>query len=322
MSMKLLYNSVFLKHDTGMHPENTKRLKAFGSLKETEIVNSEHLLKLIHTETYIKKVKEACLLSERLDPDTITSPGSYEAAQYAVGITVAASLTNDFALVRPPGHHAFPDRSSGFCIFNNIAIAVQKLVNEGKKVLIFDFDGHLGDGTEHYFYKSDKVLYWSLHQFPAFPGGGRVEDIGTGVGKGFTINNPLPPSTGDDMYREAILTFLPIALAFEPDVVAVSAGFDGHQHDLLLSLRLSLNMYYEIGRILKKNFKNIFASLEGGYNTEILDKCVYNFIDGINGATQRYKEDYTESPIIVIEECQALFQKLKQNLKPFWKELA
>ncbi|RKY72348.1 MAG: histone deacetylase family protein, partial [Candidatus Latescibacterota bacterium] len=126
-----------------MHPENRKRLEECGDLPETAIENGEKYLTLFHTPEYIDRVKKACKEGIHLDVDTVTSERSYEAAIYAVGATVMASRTNDFALVRPPGHHAYPSKSSGFCIFNNIAIATQKLVSEGKKVLIFDFDAHL-----------------------------------------------------------------------------------------------------------------------------------------------------------------------------------
>jgi acetoin utilization deacetylase AcuC-like enzyme len=200
--MEILYNSIFLEHDTGMHPENRKRLEACGDLPETTIENGEKYLTLVHTQDYIDRVKEACKEGLHLDADTVTSRRSYEAAVYAVGATVMASRTNDFALVRPPGHHAYPSRSSGFCIFNNIAIATQKLVSEGKKVLILDFDAHLGDGTVHFFYNSNQVLYCSLHQVPAFPGGGTADEIGEGEGKGYTVNVPLPPeAVGEHIFN-------------------------------------------------------------------------------------------------------------------------
>ena len=146
------------------------------------------------------------------------------------------------------------------------------------------------------------MLYWSLHQFPAFPGGGDVDEIGKGKGNGFTVNVPLSPETGDDIYLDAVKRLLPIAKQFKPDVVAVSAGFDGHQNDLLLELRLSMNTFYELGQILGKNFENVFATLEGGYNIEFFPKCLFNFVDGINNKKQRLKEDKTDSRIITIEE--------------------
>ncbi len=168
--MEIIFNKIFLEHDTGAHPENKKRLLSLGDIPETKIESGEQFISLVHREDYIAQMKEICAVGGPIDLDTVVSKKSYDAATQAVGVVIAASQKGDFALVRPPGHHAYPARASGFCIFNNIAIAAQKLVNEGKKVMVFDFDGHCGDGTETFFYKSDDVLFWSLHEYPAFPG--------------------------------------------------------------------------------------------------------------------------------------------------------
>lgn len=316
--LEILYSTDFLEHDTGMHPENKKRLAAFSNLSETEALYDESLLSLIHCDDYIKRVKEASRYSKILDTDTVTCPKSFRTAVKAVGMTIQAIENNDFALVRPPGHHAYPDRSSGFCIFNNIAIATKTLLNQGKRILIFDFDGHLGDGTSRIFYHTDKVVYWSFHQYPAFPGHGTVDEFGDGSGKGYTLNIPLPPGSGDDIFMDAFRTFLPVVKQFNPDVVAVSAGFDAHQYDLLLDLRLTANTFYEIGKQLSENFMNIFATLEGGYNVEELPKCVSNFIDGINGKEIKYNEHHTDSELIYWQEYEIRIDKLLDHLKPYW----
>jgi acetoin utilization deacetylase AcuC-like enzyme len=315
--MEIIYNKIFLEHDTGMHPENKKRLSSivdFGKLKESEVEDGEKYLGLIHDKEYIKKVKEACKASTYLDPDTFASKGSYRAAVMAVGATIQASRSGNFALVRPPGHHAHINHSSGFCIFNNLAISVQNLVNEGKRVLIFDFDGHLGDGTMDIFYKTDKVMYFSLHQYPAFPNKGWVNETGAGKGKGYTINVPLPPGSADDIYFDAIKSIMPRLKKFKPDVVALSAGFDAYQGDLLLDLKLSLNAYYKLGKILKENFTIMYATLEGGYNTDALPYCVFNFLDGINGKKQRFKDKDTKSSIEIKKEYEKRMRELKKNL--------
>ncbi len=319
--MQLIYNPVFLEHDTGMHPENKKRLTSLGDLPETELESGEKYLTLVHTPEYIQRVEKACMIGGHIDNDTIVSPGSFEAAIYAVGATIMASETSDFALTRPPGHHANIDKSSGFCLFNNIAIAAQYHANKGKRVLIFDFDGHLGDGTVKFFNTSDRVLYWSLHQYPAFPGGGYANEIGAGKGEGYTINVPLPPGSGDEIFMDAVETFMPTAREFDPDIVAVSAGFDSHQYDLLLDLRFTVNAYYKIGKLLSENFDNVFATLEGGYNIEMFPKCLYNFLDGINNDKMQFKERETDSMIQIYYEYEGRKAMALQSLSKHWKSI-
>lgn len=317
--MELIYHPLFLEHETGDYPENKKRLLSFGKLPQQNIPSGLEFLSLVHEPNYLRLVKEKSSRGEALNAETPSSPRSYEVALKAVGAAVMASEKNGFALLRPPGHHAYPHRSSGFCFFNNVAIAAQNLVRQGKRVAILDFDGHHGDGTEHVFYDNDKVLTLSIHQYPAFPHEtGWYDRIGRGKGKGFNINVPLPPQSGDDIFEDVMHSFIPYLEKFQPDVLAISAGFDSHEHDYLLDLRLTYRSYYKLGKLLARKFPNSFAVLEGGYDPELLSKGVYSFIAGLRGLKMPYASHATESSINVFQEYEMRSDSLMGLLKEYW----
>jgi len=319
--MQLIYNKIFLKHKTNNHPECPERLSYFDkNLKETKLENGEKYLNLIYNKDYIQSIKKASKNEINLDPDTYTNKYSYEAACYSVASAIKAAEQNNFSLGRPPGHHATKNKAIGFCLFNNISIATKNLINNGKKVFIIDFDSHSGNGSQEIFYNTNAVLFLSIHQYPAYPGTGWVDEIGNGKGKGFTINIPVPPHTGDDLFLEILNKIVPvIKKVYSPDVVAVSAGFDGHHSDPLLQLNLTTNVFYEVGKMLSKNFKNIFACLEGGYNLDFIHKNIIDFTNGINNKNQSFKEESTKSDNNVKNDFSLRMKLLKEKLKDYWK---
>ena len=280
LPMDILFNGKFLKHNPGSDAEGPYRIEKFVSQTREVDSNGEIYIPLVHSESHLKAVRDACMYHQVL-AEVHLSPQSYDAACSAVGLAVMAAERGDFAVVRPPGHHAKPERADGFCLFNNIAIAVLKLVNEGKKVFILDIDGHHGDGTQGIFYHSDQVFFCSIHQQFAYPGTGESNETGEGVGKGYTMNFPLPAGSGDRELLVAVDTAIRRAEEFNPDVVGVSAGFDGYCEDRLLDLNYTLDGYYKCGRRLRDSFDHIFALLEGGYHLDI-NKCVEHFIRGVN----------------------------------------
>ena len=316
--MELLYVPACLGHQTGTHPECPERLQEFSRLPTAETAFGLDYVSLVHTSEHMEQVKSACNHELPLNHDTLTSVGSYAAALAAVGASITAADQGDFALTRPPGHHAYDHKSTGFCLFNQIAIATKYLCQQGNRVMIFDFDGHLGDGTSDIFYEDDQVLFCSLHQYPAFPGFGWLDEIGSGPGKGYTINIPMPPGAGDDLFWLAIPIIEQISAQFQPQVVAVSAGFDGHQFEPLLQLRYSLDTYYRCGQWLAQNFTRVFAVLEGGYNLDILPKAIHNFVDGYNGTPIRYPETPTTTQPMLVEKFREDLLQLKEQLSPYW----
>lgn len=321
--MQLRYHPHSLQHDTGHHPEHIERLTVLANhfqLSPSSISDPSAYLPLVHSAAYIERIRAACAQGAAIDGDTQTSVGSWEAALAGVSLSMQAAEHGDFALVRPPGHHAHADRTGGFCLFNNIAIATQRLVEEdGKRVAIIDIDGHCGDGTASIFYESDQVLVLSVHQYPAFPATGFINELGAGKGLGNTIHVPLPPGAADDILLDALQHFLPIVEQFAPDTVGISAGFDGHWADPLLQLNYSDHGFFQTGELLRNRFPHLFAVLEGGYNREALPGAVDAFLAGINNAPHPGEPEATISGLRVWETYEANAYAALSKLRDYWK---
>jgi acetoin utilization deacetylase AcuC-like enzyme len=296
-------DAIYLKHDPGAgHPERPERLTAILTRLEKDGV-LQHLVRLkpaaaspewittVHAPEYVERVRKSCQAGAPYvdTADAPTSRDSYEVALNAVGGVQAAvdavmdgTVRNAFCAVRPPGHHALIDKSMGFCLFNNVAIAAKYLQKKHKlgKVLIVDWDVHHGNGTQAAFYDDPTVFYFSTHQSPFYPGTGSAEERGAGKGLGYTRNVPLPAGSGDAEYKKAFLEELkPAAASFQPDFVLISAGFDSAKGDLLGRMNVTPEGYAELTRIVKGIAQRycqgrVVSSLEGGYNLDSLAASV------------------------------------------------
>jgi acetoin utilization deacetylase AcuC-like enzyme len=307
-----------LEHDTGGHPERRERIAAvMAELERLDWLGyepvrsppvSREVLQRVHPEAYIEAIERLCADGGGfLDADTVISSGSFQAALHSAGGAVAlverllvartagagsgsGPPAVGFSAHRPPGHHALPARPMGFCLFNNVAVAARHVLASGQvqRVLVVDWDVHHGNGTNDVFRDTTEVLFASIHQWPLYPGTGPGSDVGAGAGRGYTINLPVPSGSGDAVFVSLMRdVIVPVARAYRPELVLVSAGFDAHEGDPLAGCRVSDAGFGAMARLLRDLASElkvpIGAVMEGGYALEPLARGVALTMDVLRG---------------------------------------
>lgn len=299
----------FLDHDPGRgHPERPARLEAVRAGIELADLGdavaalpvrraSRDELERVHAPGHLERLERlAAGGGGRVDADTTVGAQSWDVALAAAGAGLAAveALARGegdaaFLAVRPPGHHATPDRAMGFCLLNNVAVTAAALVAGGERVLVLDWDAHHGNGTEEIFWRSPEVLYVSMHEWPLYPGTGRLDDVGEGPGFGATLNLPFPAGTTGEHYLAAFDTVVaPLAERFGPTWVLVSAGYDAHRADPLTGLGLTSGDYADLAaRAAGLVPGRLVLFLEGGYDLEALRDSVAATLSSVAGRAVR-----------------------------------
>ncbi len=337
----------YLRHGEGYyHPESPRRLEAVYAMLEKPDMAGKYVaippryatheeIGLVHSQFYIGVVAgTAGKKYFSLDADTQTSPESYDTAKLAVGgvlnavdAVMTGAVDNAFAFVRPPGHHAAKERGAGFCLFNNVAIAARyALARYGlQRILIADWDLHHGDGTQETFYRDQRVLYFSTHQYPAYPGSGTITETGQGAGEGYTVNVPLKARTDDALHVKAFRGVLqPVAMKFRPELILLSAGFDSYFQDPLGDMRVTPKGYVYMTRIIMDIAgaccgRRLVAVLEGGYNIDGLTESVRAVLREMRGETHAAEDDLYRMEYEADQGKDQILRRVADQLNPYWQ---
>ncbi len=315
--MKILHSNLTTKHNTASSTEGAYRVDKFTeTVSEADVLarlgKTQTDILAVHTVEYMNFLKTACTHEVELAEVDLTE-SSWNAMLASTTLAVMAAEGGDFAVSRPPGHHASENMASGFCFFNNVAIAAKAIAGKTRRVCIIDIDGHHGNGTQEIFRNDGNVLFCSLHQDQQWPNTGLVTESYMGPDRQNVIDLPLPAGSGNDVFKMACGFILTHMERFNPDIIALSAGFDGYIEDRLLDLQFTTGAYNWLGEQLRQRGKQTFAVLEGGYHRKVFE-CVSALVSGFNGEHYTTAELPTKSSAAVITEVQNTFSIAKSNL--------
>ena len=336
-----------LEHDTGGHPENARRIVAIEhALSEREWLGwdvrlspaaTREQIERVHPARHVDRIEALCRRGGgMIDMDTLVSEGSFDAALHGAGGAVAVvdallggggdaggdagGVRCAASLHRPPGHHAKPAQAMGFCLFGNVAIgAAHALETHGaRRVLIFDWDVHHGNGTNKIFHERDDVLFCSIHQSPLYPGTGLASDVGRGAGEGFTVNLPVPGGSGDEVFLSHVEHVeRPLAREFSPDLLLLSAGYDAHAEDPLAGCRVTDDGFAGMAALMRATSDERGGPLrlvrEGGYDLAALSRSVVATLE-VLGAD--------EAPPLPEVALDPLAARAQERLAAYWPALA
>ncbi|MGE0067797.1 MAG: histone deacetylase, partial [Solirubrobacterales bacterium] len=315
------------------HPDTPERLVAIeAAMAERDWLGcerrqappaSEADLELVHSRRLVASIRELCATGGgEIDADTVVGEPSFEAARHAAGgaremarALLAGEDAAGFCCVRPSGHHAEADRAMGFCLFNNVAVAAETAIRElgCERVMILDWDVHHGNGTAEIFRRRPDVLFCSIHQSSLYPGSGPIADLGSGEGEGYTINLPVPPGSGEELWLSLVEHIVvPIGAEFKPDLILISAGFDAHREDPLAGCDLEASSFAQMACHLRELARELGVPLgavqEGGYHLGSLVESLLATIAALGGEG----EAVSAAPEMVITSRAAT------HVAPYW----